>query len=202
MLDYYLTMGSPWAYLGHAALIDLGRRHGVPVRVRPTPISRLFSETGGVSLPQRHPARQRYRLVDLQRWCALRGVPLDPHAAHVRFDPALLDRVLLAMLASATEVDPFMRLAFRAIWVEGEDLADADVIARIARRAGLDGSPCLADAIGPAVQDLYEVNLRDAIGAGVFGAPSYVLNGEVFWGQDRIELLADALSSGRHPYRP
>ena len=77
-VEYFLTMASPWAYLGHAAFMEIARRHRLDVRYRPMPVRRVFDATGGLPLPQRHPARQRYRLVELQRWRERRGLALNP----------------------------------------------------------------------------------------------------------------------------
>ncbi|MGA0594088.1 2-hydroxychromene-2-carboxylate isomerase [Enterovirga sp. CN4-39] len=199
-LDYYLTMASPWAYLGHAALMAAMARNGIQVAVRPTPLGRLFPQTGGLPLPQRHPARQHYRLIDLQRWRNRRGVPLKLKPAHSRFDPSFVDRHVIAGLAAGAEVDDFMRAAFQGVWVHEFNLGDRVTVERLAREHGFAES-VLALAEKPEILERYDRNLSDAIAAGVFGAPSYVLDGEVFWGQDRIELLVEAIESGRAPFR-
>ncbi|TCR68794.1 2-hydroxychromene-2-carboxylate isomerase [Bosea sp. BK604] len=201
-IDYFFTLASPWAYLGHAALHEVAERHGATISYRPLPIRAVFDETGGLPLPKRHPARQRYRLVELQRWRKRRGLPLDPQARKGPFDPAPADRLVIAIIASGAEPDAFLRRAFHALWADGLDLADGAVLARLAASAGLAAEPLLEAAESPASHERYEQNRIDAIAAGVFGAPSYILDGELFWGQDRVELLDEALSEGRAPYHP
>jgi 2-hydroxychromene-2-carboxylate isomerase len=95
-----------------------------------------------------------------------------------------------------------MRGAMTGVWEEERNLADPLVIAELAEAAGLDSTSLLQAAQGTMTEALYALNLENAVAADVFGSPAYVLDGEVFWGQDRLELLDDALASGRPPYRP
>lgn len=95
-----------------------------------------------------------------------------------------------------------MRRAYAAVWEDQLNLADADVVRRLADDTGLPGNDLVERSASDEVSAAYEQNRQDALTADVFGSPAYVLDGEVFWGQDRIELLADALKSGRAPYRP
>lgn len=201
-IDYYFSMASPWAYLGHGMFVDIARRHGAEVNYKPIFLGRVFAETGGLPLAQRHPARQRYRLVDLQRWREKRGVPLNLQPKHWPFDVNLVDRFVVAIVAAKEDPDPFMRRAMAGIWAEERNLADPLVIAELADAAGLDSAALLKSAQGTMTEAIYALNLENAIAADVFGSPGYVSDGEVFWGQDRLELLDDALASGRAPYRP
>jgi 2-hydroxychromene-2-carboxylate isomerase len=93
-----------------------------------------------------------------------------------------------------------MRRAFAAVWEDQLDMADPGTVAKVADAAGLPGGKLVERSSSEAIGAAYEQNRHDAIAADVFGSPGYVLDGEVFWGQDRIELLADALKSGRKPY--
>ena len=189
-------MASPWAYLGHNAFISLTQRYGIEVVVRPIPLLRLFPETGGLPLSKRHAVRQKYRLVELQRWRDLQNVPLNLYPAYTPFDVTLLDGFVTAAVIARYDPDAFMRKAFSGIWHEERNLADPDVIGELAIAAGLPPSLLERDH-QEAAQSVYEANLQDAIGSGIFGAPSYVLDGEIFWGQDRLELLDGALSTRR-----
>jgi 2-hydroxychromene-2-carboxylate isomerase len=201
-VQYFLAMASPWAYLGHGAFMEIARRHGLSVRYRPMPVRRVFDATGGLPLPQRHPARQRYRLVEMQRWRERRGLPLNLAPMHSPFDASLADRVVIAIASGGGDPDGFMRRVFAGIWAEERDLADADTLAGLLAATGHDAQRVMAQAGGDAALAAYDANPEAAVAADVFGAPSYVLDGEVFWGQDRIELLDDALRAGRAPFRP
>jgi 2-hydroxychromene-2-carboxylate isomerase len=200
-IDYYFTLGSPWAYIGHAPFMDIARRHGLEINHKPIFLGRVFAETGGQPLPQRHPARQRYRMVELQRWREKRGLKFNLKPKFWPFDVNLADRFVIAVTAARKDPDPFLRRAFAGIWEEERNLADPLVIAELAEAAGLDSTSLLDAARGDMTEALYGLNLENAVANDVFGSPAYVLDGEVFWGQDRLELLDDALASARPPYK-
>jgi 2-hydroxychromene-2-carboxylate isomerase len=200
-IDYYFSLASPWAYLGHAPFVEIARRHGAAINYKPVFLGRVFSETGGLPLPQRHPVRQRYRMLELQRWRERRGLPFKLSPKHWPFDVAPADRLVLAILVANGDPDPFMRRAFEAIWVEERNLGDRNVLAEIARDAGFDPHPLMKLADGTLTEAVYLLNQENAVAADVFGSPAYTLDGEVFWGQDRLDFLDDALASGRPPYR-
>ncbi|KLK89944.1 DSBA oxidoreductase [Microvirga vignae] len=202
VIDYYFSLVSPWAYIGHAPFMDIVQRYGAEVNFKPVFLGRVFSETGGLPLPQRHPARQRYRLVELQRWREKRGLSFSITPKHWPFDVNLADRYVIAITTTGKSPDAFLRRAFAAVWEEERNLADPLVLTELAEQAGLDSSALMDIATGSTTEAIYALNLENAVAADVFGSPSYVLDGEVFWGQDRLDLLDDALSSGRAPYRP
>jgi 2-hydroxychromene-2-carboxylate isomerase len=161
----------------------------------------LFAETGGLPLAKRHPARQRYRMMELQRWREKRGLNFNLKPQHWPFDPKLADCVVVAANEAGLDPEPFMRAMFKGIWETELNLGDAATVTSLASKAGLPGDKLVARAASPEIAAAYEQNRQDAIATDVFGSPGYVLDGEVFWGQDRIELLADALKSGRAPFR-
>jgi 2-hydroxychromene-2-carboxylate isomerase len=201
-VDYYFSMSSPWAYIGHRPFMEIASRHGVAVNYKPIFLGRVFAQTGGLPLPQRHPARQRYRLVELQRWREKRGLSFKLQPKFWPFEVNLVDRLVVAIVAANQEPDAFMRRAMAGIWEEERNLADPLVIAELAEAAGLDSTSLLKAAGDTLTEAVYALNLENAVAADVFGSPAYVLAGEVFWGQDRLDLLDDALASGRAPYRP
>jgi 2-hydroxychromene-2-carboxylate isomerase len=201
-VDYYFSMASPWAYIGHAPFMEIAARHGLEINHKPIFLGRVFAETGGQPLPQRHPARQRYRMVELQRWREKRSLSFNLKPKFWPFDVNLADRFVIAIAAARKDPDPFLRRAFAGIWEEERNLADPLVITELAEAAGLDSTSLLKAARGDMTEALYGLNLENAVAGDVFGSPAYVLDGEVFWGQDRLELLGDALASGRPPFRP
>ena len=200
-VDYYFSLNSPFAYMGHVPFMGIVERHGLDVNYKPMFLGRVFAETGGQQLAQRHPARQRYRLVELQRWRDKRGLSFSISPKHWPFDVTLADRFVIALTATHKDPDLFLRRAFSAVWEEEKNLADPLVLAELARKAGLDPEPLMDLARGSTTEAIYALNLENAVGGGVFGSPSYVVDGEVFWGQDRLDLLDDALASGRPAYR-
>lgn len=199
-IDYYFSLQSPWAYIGHAVFQDVAAEHGLKVNYKPVLLTEVFSETGGLPLAKRHPARQRYRMIELQRWRDKRGLKFNCKPKFFPADPRLADGVVLAAIREGLNPEPFMRRAFSALWEEEQNLADPAVVTRLADEAGLPGAKLVAQAASDEIGALYDQNRQDAIAADVIGSPCWVLDGEVFWGQDRIELLADALKSGRKAY--
>ena len=199
-IDYYFSLVSPWAYIGHAPFVEIVRRHDLEVNYKPVFLGRVFAETGGLPLAQRHPARQRYRLLELQRWRDKRGLNFHFRPKHVPLNARLADGVVIAAIEAGLDPDPYLRRAFPAVWEQELNLADPDIVTKLADEAGLPGKRLVERSASDDITAAYEQNRQDAIAADVFGSPVYVLDGEVFWGQDRIELLADALKSGRKAY--
>jgi 2-hydroxychromene-2-carboxylate isomerase len=200
-VDYYFSFQSPWAYIGHNLFSEVAKTRDLKVNYKPVVLVDLFSETGGLPLMKRHPVRQRYRMVELQRWRDRRGLNFHLQPANWPFNARLADGVVIAAIEAGLDPEPFMRRAFGAVWEDELDLADAATLIKLADVSGLPGKPLVERSAAETVGVAYEQNRQDALAADVFGSPAYVLDGEVFWGQDRIELLADALKSGRAPYR-
>jgi 2-hydroxychromene-2-carboxylate isomerase len=200
-IDYYFSLQSPWAYIGHMPFIEIAQRHGLEINYKPVFLGRVFAETGGLPLAQRHPARQRYRLVELQRWRQRRGLAFHLQPKHWPFDVTVADRCVIAISVAGEDPDPFLRLAYAAIWEQERDLGDVEVLRDLAEQAGLNAGSILQIAQGSTAEAFYAINLENAVAGDVFGSPAYVLDGEVFWGQDRLDLLDDALKSGRPAYR-
>jgi 2-hydroxychromene-2-carboxylate isomerase len=200
-IDYYFSLQSPWAYIGHDPFQQVIKTYSLKVNYKPVVLVDLFSETGGLPLLKRHPVRQRYRLVELQRWRDKRGLNFHLQPANWPFNARLADGVAIAAIEAGHDPEPFLRRAFPAIWEDQLNLADAAVLAKLADDVGLPGKQLVERSESEAISAAYEQNRQDALATDVFGSPAYVLDGEVFWGQDRIELLADALKSGRASYR-
>lgn len=201
-IEYYFSLPSPWAYIGHRLFSDLVSTYDLEVIYKPVLLGELFSETGGLPLGQRHPVRQRYRLLELQRWREKRGLDFHLSPKNWPFNGRLADGVVLAALEAGHDPEPFLRAAFPAVWELQLDLADSATLVQLADAAGLPGKELVARSASDEISARYEQNRQDALASDVFGSPAYVLDGEVFWGQDRIELLGDALKSGRAPFRP
>jgi 2-hydroxychromene-2-carboxylate isomerase len=199
-VDYYFSLSSPWAYIGHKAFRGVVATYDLKVNHKPVILVDLFSETGGLPLIKRHPVRQRYRMVELQRWRDKRGLKFHLQPKYSPFNARLADGVVIAAIEAGYDPDPLLRRAFLAVWEDELNLADPDEVAKLANAAGLPGQQLVERSGSEAISAAYEQNRQDALAADVFGSPVYVLDGEVFWGQDRIELLADALKSGRKPY--
>ena len=189
-IDYFFAPNSPWTFLGHQRLSDLAQAHGAVVRVMPVDLGQVFSVSGGLPLPKRAPQRQAYRLAELRRFAQYLKVPLKPEPAHfpVAGDPAA--KLIVATEMQAGWVDA-MRLTGAigaAVWVQERNIADEATLAQLLHESALPNT-LLALSNSDEVQARYLSNTQAAVAAGVFGAPTYVVDAELFWGQDRLDFL-------------
>ena len=194
-IDYYFSLISPYAYLGGKRLEEIARKHNAEVAVKPINLGVIFPKTGGLPLAKRAPERQAYRLMELKRWRDYLDMPLN---LQPKFFPAAEQQAALMVIAAGkTGGDP-LRLAnaiLRAVWAEDRDIADTGTLQAIARETGHDDPNPMAAAQAPDIQATYEAQSKEALSRGVFGAPTYVVDGELFWGQDRLDFVERVLSS-------
>jgi 2-hydroxychromene-2-carboxylate isomerase len=188
-IDYYFATISPYAYLGHDRLVAIAQRHGATVAVKPINLGEVFPVSGGLPLSKRAPQRQAYRLVELERWSRFLGKPMRVQPTYFPVNGDLAAHFILA----AAESGPAQALALsgavgRAIWEQDRDVADAATMAAIAGECGLPAA-LAARAQAPEIAEKYAALTREAIARGVFGAPTYVVEDELFWGQDRLDFL-------------
>ena len=196
-IDYFFAPNSPWTYLGHERLVRLARETGAQVRVLPVDLGEVFPVSGGLPLPKRAPQRQAYRLVELRRFSQHLGLPLN---LQPRFFPVKADDAARLIIAVDRHdgADAALRLlgaALAAVWVQERDIADEATLAGLLQEQGLPAQR-LGQSRDDESQSRYQANTREAIDAGVFGAPSYVVDGEIFWGQDRLDFLGRRLARG------
>ena len=195
-IDYYFSLQSPWAYIGHDLFTKVVSPYNLKVNYKPVVLVDLFSETGGLPLLKRHPVRQRYRMVELQRWRDKRGLNLHLQPEHWPFNARLADGVVIAAIEAGHHPDRFLRRAYAAVWEDQLNLADAATLEKLADETGLPGKRLVERSRSDEVGATYEQNRQDALAADVFGSPVYVLDGEVFWGQDRLEFVERRLARG------
>lgn len=196
VVDYFFAPQSPWTCLGHDRFCALLARYDVAVRVLPCDLARIFAVSGGLPLAQRAPQRQAYRLVELHRFAHQLGIALK---LHPRSFPVSNDHAARLIVAAREHHDEAaaLRLAGalgRALWCDDRDIADAGTLAQIATECALDSAALIALLHSEVVAAHYEANTEEAIERQVFGAPTYLFEGEPFWGQDRLDLLASALA--------
>ena len=200
-IDYYISLNSPWTYMGSALLADLAKRHGATINVKPAKFHSIFEKTGGLPLPKRSPERRAYRLMELKRWREVRDIPLILQPKNSPSDDAAATRLVIAAKLQGKDAHKLATELGRSIWELDQPLGEPAVMAAAATRAGLDAAAIRASGPSDAELDhLYEQYTQEALAAGVFGAPSYVLpSGEFFWGQDRLEMLERGLKMLRQP---
>jgi carboxymethylenebutenolidase len=182
--------------LGHQRFQSILKQAGAQVRVMPIDLGgKVFPISGGLPLGQRAPQRQAYRLTELERFSKWLGAPL-----HLKptFFPVSGDDAARLIIAVDMAVGPEASMAISgavlsAVWSQQRNIADEKTLAELLKEQELPDS-CLAQSHSQAVQIQYEKYTQMAIDAAVFGAPSYVLNGEIFWGQDRLDFVERALA--------
>lgn len=191
-VDYYYSLQSPWSYLGHERFCAIARDAKATVTPHPVDFGVIFPATGGLPLAKRAPARQAYRLSELKRWSRFLDVPLNLQPRHFPTDETLAAGLVIALREAGGDALQLTGRILRAVWAEERDIADRAVLQEIV--ADLDGATLLAAAAAPQVADRRKAETEAAIELGVFGAPTYVIDGELFWGQDRLDFVARALS--------
>lgn len=191
-VDYYLSLNSPWSYLGHRRFANLVESHGLDVRVHPVDFARvIFPATGGLPVGKRSPQRQAYRLVELERWRKYLDVELNVHPKFWPADETLGAGMVLA--AGSTDAVSLAGAILRAVWAEDRDIADRNTLLAIAGECDLDAEGLMTMAELDTVAQQRVTESEEAIECGVFGAPTYLFKGELFWGQDRLDFLERAI---------
>lgn len=193
-IDYYFTLNSPWSFMGSARLAKITKAHGASVNTKPAKMGEVFAQTGGLPLPKRAPARRAYRMAELKRWVDFLDIPFVLEPEFFPHDETENVRLVLAAaqtdgdaLAMATEIG-------RSLWELNEDPADSGVQNAAAARAGLDADALRAALSLEDADGIWSKNTGEALAGGVFGAPAYVIEGEVFWGQDRLDFVERKLA--------
>ena len=196
-IDYYFTPQSPWTYLGHERFAAIAKAHGAKVNVLPVDLGKVFPVSGGLPLAKRAPQRQAYRLVELKRFSEFLGKPLN---LHPKYFPVASDEAAKLIIAVDMHDGTEAALAItgallRAVWVDERNIASESHLAAILAEANLPARR-IDDAHSQAAHERYEADSQRAIDAGVFGAPTFIVGGEMFWGQDRLDFVERRLQRG------
>ncbi len=194
-VEYFMAPASPWAYLGHQRFVAIAKKHHANIDLKPADIAKVFGATGGVPVAQRPIQRQEYRLAELTRWSTYLQIPLN---LHPKFFPVSGELASKLIIATQQEVgaEAGLSVAFalgRAVWAEEKNIADSDTLASIADSLGLQGKDLMAHAASDAVAADYARHTDDALAAHIFGVPWYRVDGEGYWGQDRLDFVERAL---------
>ncbi len=196
-VEYYFSFISLWSYVGSLVFQDLVRRRDIDVVYKPIDLLAVFAAGGGKPVRERPVQRQAYRLVEMERWKAIRNIPLVTWPKFYPADPSLGHRMLLIARDQGQDVSAFVHAGLKAVWADELNIADPDTLIELANRSGLDGASLLVQAENEQVRQT-EVDLtREAIDRQLFGAPFYFYRDEPFWGQDRLDLLDAAIAERR-----
>lgn len=195
VIDYYCALISPFTYLGGPGLAAIAKRTGATIIYKPFSIGEVFKASGGLPLGQRPKQRQDYRLTELTRISRRNNLPLNLHPAFFPADDTMAARMVIAAQLAGQDPGGLAQAILRACWAEDRNIADPATLQAIATAEGFDAAALMAAANSSQTATIRANNTQEAIERGVFGAPTYVFNGELFWGQDRLEYLEDAINA-------
>lgn len=188
-IDYYFALNSPWSYMGSDRLAKIAAAHGASVNPVPVNLGAIFEVTGGLPLPKRSPERRAYRMMELKRWSAFLGIPLVFEPKHFPHDETEGVRLLLAARKTGGDAHKLATELGRSLWEDDKDPSDADVQNDAAARAGIDAEFLRNVLSAEDAKAQWTRETEEAIAKNVFAAPTYVIDGEIFWGQDRLDFV-------------
>lgn len=192
-IDYYFATISPFTYLVGHRLEEMAAKYGATIAYKPIDIMGLFGRTGGTKPAERHESRKAYRLQELRRQSVKTGLPLNLAPAHWPTNPAPSSYAIIAAAAAGGgDLGGLVHGITRACWAEERNIAEDNVVRDLLAAHGFD--PALADSGMLAGAEAYVANLEEAVAAGVFGAPFFIVGEEKFWGQDRLDDLEQHLA--------
>ena len=191
-VEFFFDVGSPASWLAYRQLPKICDELGATLVYRPMLLGGVFQATGNAS-PMQIPAKGKYVFDDLLRHAKRYGVPLK-HNAFFPINTLLLMRAAVALqLRQPDRFLPYLDAVFTAIWVDGRDMNDASVVAGVVQRIGLDPASVMAAVTDPAVKTTLKGTTDEAVSRGVFGAPTMFVESQMYFGQDRLEQVREAL---------
>jgi 2-hydroxychromene-2-carboxylate isomerase len=193
-VEFYFDVGSPAAYLAWMQMPRLCAGARAQLDYKPMLLGGIFQATGNQS-PMMIPAKGRYMMTDLERFARQAGIPF----AHNPFFPintlTLMRGATGLHVREPARMAPYVDAMYRAIWVDGKNMNDPAVVGGVLQAAGFDPTALLALASDPEVKDRLKAVTQEAVARGVFGAPTFFVDGQMYWGQDRLDFVKQALET-------
>ncbi|MCE3272829.1 MAG: 2-hydroxychromene-2-carboxylate isomerase-like protein [Ramlibacter sp.] len=191
-VEFYFDVGSPAAYLAWTQLPKLAQEMHAEIEYRPFLLGGVFQATGNRS-PMEVPAKGQYMQDDLARYARRYGVEFR-HNPYFPINTLTLMRGAIGLqMREPARMQAYVDAVYRAIWVDAKNMNDPATVAEVLKQAGFDAEKLMALASDPAVKDQLKVQTQDAVSRGVFGAPTFFVNNQMFWGQDRLDFIKEAL---------
>jgi 2-hydroxychromene-2-carboxylate isomerase len=196
-VDYYVSLNSPWTYLGSMRFDSMVKKHNAHVTIWPVDFGSVFAVSGGLPLPKRAPQRQAYRMMELKRWRDQLAVPLtlEPKFFPANEVPAARCVIALRELGRMQDAIKLAHAVLKALWAEEKNTGDPATLREIIKSCGLDADLIMKSSEAPGMAEKRESYTQYAISQGVFGAPSFVIDKEIFWGQDRLDFVERKLAA-------
>lgn len=191
-VEFYFDFGSPYSYLAYKALPGIAAAHGAQIVWRPMLLGGVFKASGNHS-PADIPTKRKWMQQDMQRWAARYGTVFR-HNPHFPINTLTLMRGAAGMQMRGTEFPKYVEAMFHAMWEEPRNLGEAAELAAVLRQAGFDADAFQSLVNDAAVKEQLKKVTEEAVARGVFGAPTFFVGEEMFWGQDRLDFVAAALA--------
>ena len=195
-IEYYYSVASPYAYMGIDRFQELVKKYSLEVLEKPFDlVGKVFPETGGVPVPKRHPARQKYRLIEIERFGKKNNLKINKQPKF--FPPADPHKAALFTISTVVNGQSlnFGKEVLTKLWADEQDISQDTVLENICNKLNINFSELKKQAETEEIKNIYLSNSQEAIDKGVFGAPSFILDNELFWGQDRLDFLEDKIKS-------
>lgn len=190
-IECYYSLSSPWAYFGGPDFAALAERTGSKIVLRPYDFMKVVPVNGGVPLRTRPQPRQDYHALELDRWRKRLGMPLNLKPRFYPTDNKPAGHMVIAAQQRGLDAQALSHAILRALWAEEQDIALPETRRAIAESLGYDGDALVAAETAPETLAEYAANTERALEIGVFGAPTYVWNATLYWGQDRLSFLEE-----------
>ncbi len=193
-VEYYYSIASPFSYLALERFLSLVKKYNLEIEEKPLDlVGKIFSNTGGLPVPKRHSSRQKYRLIEIDRIAKKFNVKINKQPKFFPpSDPHLPAKFVIAACKKGDKLR-FGKTCLEYIWSLEKDISDYKILEEICEKLKLNFEEIKNLALSDEIDLKYKKNSKDAIDQNVFGAPSYVFENEIFWGQDRLEYLEDAI---------
>ncbi len=192
-VEFFFDVGSPYSYLAYHQLPKIAARRGAQIVWRPMLLGGVFQATGNHS-PIEVPAKGRYSMIDLQRWAERFGVPLRMNP-HFPLNTVTLMRGAVAMQRRGeAELQRYLALVFSAMFEHPRNLGQAEELATVLAEGGIDPAQFASLVNEPAVKEELKQATAQAVARGVFGAPTFFVGQDMYWGQDRLDFVDQALA--------
>jgi 2-hydroxychromene-2-carboxylate isomerase len=191
-LEFFFDFGSPTTYLAHTQMPVLAKRTGAEIAYRPMLLGGVFKATGNQS-PALLAAKSKWMDGDLKAFARRYGVPYERNP-WFPVNTMMLMRGAIAM-QKENRLAPYADAIFRAMWVEPQNMNDPQVVGTVLAKAGFDPKAMLAAIEDQSVKDALRANTEEAVSRGAFGAPTFFVGDKMFFGQDRLDFVEEALSS-------
>ena len=198
-IDFYFSFISLYTYIGYEAFQALVQKYDLEVTYKPIDLHAIFTAGGGLPVSKRPPQRQAYRFVEMQRWAIARNIPLVLKPKHHPSNPEIGHRMLLAAMSNGEDIRQFVGNALKILWVDDLNIEDPQVMVAAANRSDLDGHALLEQSKDPSIQLQIDRLTQEGVDRQVFGTPFFFYEDEPFWGQDRLDMLEELITTNRKP---